>query len=236
MKTKRRLKIKNIIIFSSMIIAIIVCAVFAVNRNNKNEEPIKVDAVTGSISVSKNTSPKVPQVSKHTEKTFSETKFSNTDDNNTDVSSTLVQSPVYSCFQSIGYTPTQNEITMLCVVVSSEAGYVDDIAQKAVAHTIINRVLSDKFPNSIYGVLTQENQYTAVHSYFDGDYRENLYPGSELWNHSMELCIEALNEWDFTYGAVAYYNPSISGYNEWFEQNLQLTYEDAYGRFFTTYN
>lgn len=130
-----------------------------------------------------------------------------------------------------GYTPTDAEMLMFCTVVSSETGYCEDRAQKAVAHTIINRVLSDKFPNNIYEVVTQENQYTAIHSYFDGEYRKDLHPGSELWNHSMELCLEALHEYDFTYGAVAYYNPSINGYNAWFEQ-FQLTYQDQYGRFF----
>lgn len=142
-----------------------------------------------------------------------------------------VKANYFKCFAKIGYTPTDAEMLMFCTVVSSETGYCEDRVQKAVAHTIINRVLSDKFPNNIYEVVTQENQYTAIHSYFDGEYRKDLHPGSELWNHSMDLCLEALNEYDFTYGAVAYYNPSINGYNAWFEQ-FQLTYQDKYGRFF----
>jgi N-acetylmuramoyl-L-alanine amidase len=120
----------------------------------------------------------------------------------------------------------------MCTVVSSETGYCEDKVQKAVAHTILNRLKSDKFPNTMYEVVTQPNQYTAIHSYFDGQYRSGLYPGSDLWNNSMRLCIEAANEYDFTGNAYAYYNPSMIGYNAWFE-SLTLTYSDQFGRFFT---
>jgi spore germination cell wall hydrolase CwlJ-like protein len=147
---------------------------------------------------------------------------------------TTEQKPVQTvsdCFTSMGYTPTANEMNMFCTVVSSETGYCEDAAQKAVAHTIINRVLSDKFPNNIYDVVTQENQYTAIHSYFDGQYRPGLEPGSDGWNHTMQLCYEAMAEYDFTNGAVAYYNPEMIGYNSWFE-SLTLVYADQYGRFF----
>lgn len=130
-----------------------------------------------------------------------------------------------------GVTLSENDMIMMCTIVSSEAGYCDDLMQKAVAHTILNRFNNDNFPNTMYEITTQENQYTAIHSYFDGQYREGLYPGSELWNHSMQLCKEALYEYDFTGGAVAYYNPSMIGYNSWFE-SLQLTYQNQYARFF----
>lgn len=124
------------------------------------------------------------------------------------------------------------EMQLFATVVSSETGYCEDAAQKAVAHTIINRLRRDDFPNTIYEVLTQENQYTAVQDAFNGQYREGLEPGSDGWNHTLDLCYEALNEWDFTGGAVAYYNPEICGWNDWFE-SLTLTYEDSHGRFFT---
>lgn len=134
-------------------------------------------------------------------------------------------------FNGYNLTLSENDMAMMCTIVSSETGYCEDMAQKAVAHTIINRLVSDKFPNDMYSVCTQENQYTAIHSYFDGQYRAGLAPGSDGWNHTMQLCYEALNEYDFTNGAFAYYNPNMCGYNSWFE-SLTLTYADQYGRFF----
>lgn len=129
------------------------------------------------------------------------------------------------------YTPTYEEMNMFCTVVSSETGYCEDKVQKAVAHTIINRLKSDQFPNTLEEIVTQRNQYTAVHSYFDGDYRVGVEPMSDAWYHTMNLIYEAIEEDDFTNGAVAYYNPYMKGYNDWFEQ-FTLTYEDEYGRFF----
>lgn len=140
-----------------------------------------------------------------------------------------VNSNIQSTYYNINLS--ENDLMMMCTIVSSEAGYCDDTIQKAIAHTILNRFNNDNFPNTMYEITTQYNQYTAIHSYFDGQYRDGLYPGSERWNHSMQLCKEALNEYDFTGGAVAYYNPNMIGYNEWFE-SLTLTYVNQYGRFF----
>lgn len=140
-----------------------------------------------------------------------------------------VENEPISTYESIEYIPAEYEMWMMCAVVSSEAGYCDDITQKAVAHTIINRLRSDDFPNSIYMVLTQENQYTAVDCYFTGNYREGLAPGSDGWNHTMQLCYEVFNDWDFTGGAVAYYNPYICGWDNWFE-SLIWTYTDTEGQ------
>lgn len=139
--------------------------------------------------------------------------------------------PEYQECSFYGLSLSEEDMNMMCTIVSSETGYCEDQAQKAVAHTIINRLVSDKFPNDMYSVCTQENQYTAIHSYFDGQYRAGLAPGSDGWNHTMQLCYEALNESDFTNGAYAYYNPNICGYNSWFE-SLNLVYVDQYGRFF----
>lgn len=144
---------------------------------------------------------------------------------------TAITEPVLTNYETYNLNLSENDMIMMCTIVSSETGYCDDLVQKAVAHTIINRVVSDKFPNDMYSVCTQNNQYTAIHSYFDGQYRVGLEPGSDGWNHTMEMCKEALNEYDFTNGAFAYYNPDICGYNSWFE-SLNLVYTDQYGRFF----
>ena len=160
-----------------------------------------------------------------------ETKVQETFDNNTIKNSVPTYNEKPFSAITIDYFPSYKDLFMMCVVVSSETGYCDEKVQKAVAHTIINRVNSDKFPNTIEEVVTQRNQYTAIHSYFDGNYRKYLEPHSALWNKSWNICWEALNEPDFIGGAVAYYNPYQKGVNPWFEQ-FTLTYEDEFGRFF----
>lgn len=138
----------------------------------------------------------------------------------------------------INYTPTQQEWDMFCTVVSSETGYCSETIQKHVAHTVINRVkhmLSNSnspFPKTLYGILTQQGQYTCISNYFYGTYRSGMYPGSAGWNNTMRIIKEAWNEPDPINGGIGYYNPNMGGLNYWFENNLQFCYQDSVARYF----
>ena len=130
-----------------------------------------------------------------------------------------------------GYYPTEEEWNMFCVVVCSETGYCEDKAQLAVAHTVINRLSNPIYPDTIKEILTQRAQYICVQNYYTGNMRPGLEIGGDAYNHTMQLIHQAWEEWDFTNGAVAYYNPHMIGWNAWFEQ-YECVYEDEYGRFF----
>jgi hypothetical protein len=138
----------------------------------------------------------------------------------------------------INYTPTQQEWDMFCTVVSSETGYCSETIQKHVAHTVINRVkhmLSNSnspFPKTLYGILTQQGQYTCISNYFYGTYRSGMAPGSAGWNNTMRIIKEAWNEPDPINGGIGYYNPNMGGLNYWFENNLQFCYQDSVARYF----
>lgn len=242
--------IKNKISIILGVIITVIIGIFLFS-NNKESKPVQmakadtlkkymVTAVTTATKVTKTTTitstNNTSKTTKHTTTTaipktttVIETELPET----TTTESIVEDKPIETNeFNIYNLSLSENDLIMMCTVVSNETGYCEDIAQKAVAHTIINRLVSDKFPNDMYSMLTQENQYTAIHSYFDGNYRDGLEPGSEGWNNSMRLCKEALNEADFTGGAFAYYNPDFCGYNDWFE-GLTLTYVDQYARFFT---
>jgi spore germination cell wall hydrolase CwlJ-like protein len=194
-------------------------------------ENITIDTNTNNNS--ETTQPNLNQVNlgKIIETTTNSLNISNIKDVSIENTESEIEAETFYYGKRYNYNFSENDMILMCTVVSSETGYCADKEQKAVAHTILNRLKSKDFPDTIYEVVTQKNQYTAVHGYFDGQYREGLYPGSELWNHTMKLCYEAIDEWDFTCGAVAYYNPKINGYNDWFE-SLNLVYEDDCGRFF----
>jgi hypothetical protein len=135
------------------------------------------------------------------------------------------------------YELTDNDWYMICKVVSSETGYCGEKQQKAVAYTIFNRIIiankcsNSPYPNSVYGILHQKNQYNAI-NYWRKD--SKLHPGGSLWNNTMRIIKEAAYESDFTNGAIGYYNPRMCGYISSFENNsaLQLCYADSDGRFF----
>lgn len=115
--------------------------------------------------------------------------------------------------------------TMLCYVISHEVGNCSYESKKAVAHTVLNRVNSNLFPNTVYDVLLVPGQYDAIwNSYYCGQF----VPSEDTIN----ACQEALYEYDFTLGATYYYNPNVCGYMDWFE-SLQICYIDDNGqRFF----
>ena len=57
------------------------------------------------------------------------------------------------------YSANESEIIMLAATIQAEAGNQSYTGKLAVGSVIMNRVKSSKFPNTIYGVITQENQF-----------------------------------------------------------------------------
>ncbi len=57
------------------------------------------------------------------------------------------------------YAADETEIILLAATIQAEAGNQSYTGKLAVGSVIMNRVKSSKFPNSIYGVITQENQF-----------------------------------------------------------------------------
>ena len=59
---------------------------------------------------------------------------------------------------------TEEELDMLAAVIYYEAGdgYCVDRHQQLVGQVVINRVNSNEFPNTIYDVITQKNQYASA--------------------------------------------------------------------------
>lgn len=54
------------------------------------------------------------------------------------------------------------DINLMARVVMSESGNQPQAGKIAVAETIINRVLSDKFPDTVYEVIHQPSQYSTA--------------------------------------------------------------------------
>ncbi|MBQ7677725.1 MAG: cell wall hydrolase [Lachnospiraceae bacterium] len=57
------------------------------------------------------------------------------------------------------YAASESEIILLAATIQAEAGNQSYTGKLAVGSVIMNRVKSSKFPNTIYGVITQENQF-----------------------------------------------------------------------------
>ncbi len=120
---------------------------------------------------------------------------------------------------------TDEEFDMLCYVLQGEVGDCSSDSKIAVANVIINRVKSSSFPNTISGVLTQANQFTAISGYYNGTNTPS--------QSTIDCAKRALAGEDNTNGAVYYYAPKYcSGSSaSWFE-SLTFCMEIDGQRFF----
>ncbi len=98
-------------------------------------------------------------------------------------------------------TSTNNDTYLLAKCIHGEARGESYTGQVAVGAVILNRVKSSKFPNTISGVIYQQNAFTAV---IDGQI--NLEPNQSALNAAKD----ALNGYDPTGGCIYYYNPKTA--------------------------
>lgn len=63
---------------------------------------------------------------------------------------------------SVGYIPNHSERLLLEKIVECEAGGESLEGKIAVANVVLNRIKSNKFPNTISGVIYQPNQFEPV--------------------------------------------------------------------------
>lgn len=122
---------------------------------------------------------------------------------------------------------TDEEFEMMCYVLQGEVGGCSDASKIAVANVIINRVKSSRFPDTIKGVLTAPNQFTAISSYYN---KTNTPSSSTRECAKRALSGEGAEE---SKGATYYYAPKYcSGSTAaWFE-SLTFCMELEGQRFF----
>ncbi len=92
-----------------------------------------------------------------------------------------------------------SNLEMVAHVVHGESRGESYEGKVAVAAVIMNRVQSPSFPSSTYGVIFQQNAFTALN---DGQYW--LTPNSSAFRAAKDAYLG----WDPSSGATYYYNPS----------------------------
>lgn len=90
---------------------------------------------------------------------------------------------------------------LLAKLVYAEARGEPYKGQVAVAAVVLNRVRSASFPNTVSGVIYQQNAFTCVNN---GSI--NNTPDSSC----IRAALDALNGWDPTGGCLYYYNPKTA--------------------------
>lgn len=104
---------------------------------------------------------------------------------------------------------SSSDIELLARLVGAEARGESYIGQVAVAATVLNRVKSSSYPNTISGVVYQvANGFIQYCPVRDGSINR---PASET---ARSAARDAINGWDPSNGAVSFYNPRTAT-NAW---------------------
>ncbi len=108
--------------------------------------------------------------------------------------------------QLLARSISDQEIELLAKAINGEARGEPYLGQVAVGAVIINRVISDRFPDTIKGVIMQDGQFCVVE---DGQIDLNPLPATR------QAAREAVNGRDPTDRALYFYNPNKSNEQEW---------------------
>jgi len=94
-----------------------------------------------------------------------------------------------------------NDVALLARLISAEARGEPYKGQVAVGAVVLNRVEHPSFPNTISGVIYQNNAFTCL---YDGQFDE---PVAES---AYQAARDAINGWDPSGGAIYYFNPATA--------------------------
>ena len=100
-----------------------------------------------------------------------------------------------------GKSSNNTDLNLLSKLVYAESRGEPYKGMVAVAATVLNRVSSSKFPNTIAGVIYQSGAYTCV-----SDGQINMTANEQ----SRKAAQDAINGWDPTYGSIYYFNPKTA--------------------------
>lgn len=109
---------------------------------------------------------------------------------------------------------SDREYNILCKLVYAEAGSASSHCIKSVARTILNRVESPSFPNSVEGVAYDDGAFTVMNN--------GAYYSAAPNSKTIRCVDEVLDGWDETNGALFFeiYSP-----NSWQANNLTYLYK-----------
>lgn len=115
-------------------------------------------------------------------------------------------------------TLTTDEINHLEVVIQHEVGNFSTEYKRLVAELIYNRIKSERFPNTVKGVLYQENQFCGIERWY--------YPEFPVDEETKKVVQEVFSQDETTHSAVFYYNPALSEPSSviWFEYSGDISF------------
>ena len=112
---------------------------------------------------------------------------------------------------------------LLAKIAMAEAEGEDTEGKAYVIMVVLNRMLSDEFPDTIEGVIFQDNQFSPVsNGRFD-----SVEPNDDCWS---ALDMVQIDKWDKSQGAL--YFESCQSEDNWHSRNLEYLFTHGKHRFY----
>lgn len=112
---------------------------------------------------------------------------------------------------------------LLARIAMAEAEGEDTEGKAYVIMVVLNRMLSDEFPDTIGGVIFQDNQFSPVsNGRFD-----SVEPNDDCWD---ALNMIQVDKWDKSQGAL--YFESCESEDNWHSRNLEYLFTHGKHRFY----
>lgn len=112
---------------------------------------------------------------------------------------------------------------LLTKIAMAEAEGEDTEGKAYVIMVVLNRMLSDEFPDTIEDVIFQDNQFSPV---FNGRFY-NIEPNDDCWD---ALDMIQVDKWDKSQGAL--YFESCESEDNWHSRNLEYLFTHGKHRFY----
>ena len=125
--------------------------------------------------------------------------------------------------ERIGYRWSDEEAYLLAKLAMAEAEGEDKTGKALVILTVLNRVESDRFPNTVSKVIYQKNAFTPV---WNGRF-DSVEPNAECW--TALAMVE--RGWDGSQGAL--YFERTTAASTWHSRNLTKLFEWGNHTFYT---
>ena len=93
-------------------------------------------------------------------------------------------------YQSIADSITQEEIDLVAQIAWLESGNQSLTGQKAVVEVIFNRVLDERFPDTIYEVLSQGGQFSTWRNRYIAEPTQQIYDAIEQVLNESETVLD----------------------------------------------
>lgn len=127
------------------------------------------------------------------------------------------------------YTLNEEEYGLLCWCVEGEVRGKSFEHHVIIAQVIMNRVFSDRFPNTVKQVVLSPKQFSPM-VWYNANYVDQFV--SPITRQAVDAVMNGEVE-DLSQGALYFCNPKTAGSIEWFENCLVTLFDFEGHRFYT---